>query len=39
MSATFDDEGDARVFVIALGLTALQLLVMGYTMQPIIRPY
>jgi hypothetical protein len=33
------DDGDIRPFVIAVALTALQLLVMGYTMQPIIRPY
>ncbi len=34
-----DDEGDIRPFVIALALTGLQLIAMGYAMQPIIRPY
>ncbi|MCD6362285.1 MAG: hypothetical protein J7M38_15615, partial [Armatimonadetes bacterium] len=33
------DECDTRPFLITLGLTALQLLVMGYTLQPIVRPY
>ena len=33
------DERDPRPLIVALCLTGLQLLVMGYTMQPIIRPY
>ena len=37
--AAMPDERDARPFLIALGLTALQIIAMGYTMQPIVRPY